>query len=40
VKIALFECISDCLGDDRVMEDAVNEIGGLDSIVKLSVIIW
>jgi hypothetical protein len=40
VKIALFECISDCLEGESIGEGAVNEIGGLGSIVKLSVIIW
>jgi hypothetical protein len=40
VKIALFECISDYLRDDRIEEGAVNEIDGLGSIVKLPIIIW
>jgi hypothetical protein len=39
VKIALFECISDCLEGDRIRKGAVNKIGGLGSIVKLPVII-
>ena len=35
-KSILFEDIPDCLGTDRVGEDAVNEMGSLNSIVKLS----
>ena len=37
VEVALLECISDCLGCDRVGEGVVvDEMGSLDSIIKLS----
>jgi hypothetical protein len=35
VIIVLFEYISDCLGGDRIRKDIVDEIGSLNSIVKL-----
>jgi hypothetical protein len=34
-ETTLLECISDCLGVDRVGDGVVNEMGGLYSIVKL-----
>jgi hypothetical protein len=36
VIIVLFEYISDHLGGDRIGKDIVDEIGSLNSIVKLS----
>jgi hypothetical protein len=36
LKITLFQGISDSLRSDRAGDDVVNEIGSLDSIVKLS----
>jgi len=35
-EVVLLECISDCLGCDRVGEGVVDEMGSLDSIIKLS----
>ena len=35
-KAICLEDIPDCLGTDRAGEDAVDEMGSLDSIVKLS----
>jgi hypothetical protein len=35
VIIVLFEYISDCLGGDRIGKDIVDEIGSLNSTVKL-----
>jgi len=35
-KATLLEYIPDCLGTDRVGKDAVDKIGSLNSIVKLS----
>jgi hypothetical protein len=35
-KVIAFECISDCWWCDRRGEDIVNNLSGLDSIIKLS----
>src|SRR5882724_10472207 len=35
-EVVLLECISDFLGCDRVGEGVVDEMGSLDSIIKLS----
>ena len=35
-KATLLEYIPDCLDTDRVGKDGINEIGSLNSIVKLS----
>ena len=34
-EVVLFKCIPDCLGCDMVGNDVVNEVGSLDSIIKL-----
>jgi hypothetical protein len=36
IKLILLECTSDCLGCDRVGDDAINKLNSLNSIVKLS----
>ena len=36
LKMILLQCISDSLRSDRTGDDGIDEIGGLDSIVKLS----
>jgi hypothetical protein len=39
VIIVHLKYISDCWVGDRIEEDVVDEIGNLDSIIKLSVVI-
>jgi hypothetical protein len=36
VKVIILECIFNCLVCDRIREDVVNELGDLNSIIKLS----
>ena len=36
MKIILFECVSDCLGCDRIRKNVVDKMGGLHSIIKSS----
>ena len=35
MKVIAFECISDCLGCNMGVEDIVNKLDGLNSVIEL-----